>query len=58
MFVMKDLVSDEYLSKKYPIKGNFVVQGKTVNIPAIYKGRGLTATFPISYKIECPIFFQ
>ena len=50
MLVMKDLVSDEYLSKKYPTRGSFVVQGKTVNIPAIYKGRGLTAVFPISYK--------
>ena len=47
---MKDLVSDEYLSKKYPTRGSFVVQGKTVNIPAIYKGQGLTAVFPISYK--------
>jgi len=55
---MKDLVSDEYLSKKYPTRGSFVVQGKTVNIPAIYKGQGLTAVFPISYKIECLIFFQ
>lgn len=50
MLVMKDLVFDEDLSKKYPIRGSFVVQGKTVNIPAIYKGQGLTAVFPISYK--------
>jgi|SRR3989344_3143976 len=50
MLIMKDLVSDEYLSKKYPTRGSFVVQGKTVNIPAIYRGQGLTAIFPISYK--------
>jgi len=30
MLVMKDLVSDEYLSKKYPIRGSFVVQGKKI----------------------------
>jgi len=30
MLVMKDLVSDEYLSKKYPTRGSFVVQGKKI----------------------------
>lgn len=30
MFVMKGLISDEDLSKKYPTRGSFVVQGKKI----------------------------
>lgn len=52
MFVMDSLisrVSNEFLTKKYPTRGSFEVRGKTVKIPAIYKGKGLTAVFPIAY---------
>ena len=47
---MNDLPTDEYLSKKYPTRGSFVVDGKTVPIPSIYRGKALTAVFPVSYE--------
>ena len=47
---MSGLPTDEYLSKKYPTRGSFVVDGKTVPIPSIYRGKALTAVFPVSYE--------
>lgn len=50
---MDKTFSPKFISEilaKYPARGSFEVQGKTVNIPAVYKGEGLTAVFPISYE--------
>jgi hypothetical protein len=47
---MLKLISDEEILKRYPMRGKIEVQGHTINIPAVYKGEGLTAVFPISYN--------
>jgi len=46
---MFKLISDDEILKRYPTRGKIEVQGHNINIPAVYKGEGLTAIFPISY---------
>lgn len=36
--------------KKYPIRGQIKLNDKTIDIPATYIGKGITAVFPISFK--------
>lgn len=47
---MGNLILSGEVLKKYPTRGSFEVQGKTVSIPAIYRGKAITAVFPISYE--------
>lgn len=43
-------ISSQNISKYYPSRGHITVQGKIIPIPSVYRGKAITAVFPISYK--------
>ena len=47
---MSNVITDEFLLKKYPLRGQVHFRDQLITLPLIYKGRGFTCVFPISYK--------
>lgn len=51
-------ISNQNISNRYPSRGQITVQGKIIPIPSIYKGRAITAVFPISYKKAAQLIYS
>jgi hypothetical protein len=46
---------DSNLEKKYPSRGEILIEDKLVRIPSFYIGEGISAVFAISYKKACEL---